>query len=97
MAVLALVACTLTTTRTLEVTATIPQAYQESAYYPLSEPGPYHVGKCQFRFEDANRDIRPVGISVWYPVVLLEDFSGDLPIFNADPDLSSALYPLILS
>lgn len=75
----------------------MPQPTQILAPLPLSEPGPYHVGMRQFAFEDASQDNRPVGISVWYPAVLPEDCSGGLPILNADPDLSSAPYPLILS
>ena len=54
--------------------------------YPLSEPGPYNVGKLTLEFEDPSREDRPVEIRVWYTA------DG-----NHDPDLSGAPYPLILS
>jgi len=58
----------------------------EPCSYPLSDPGPYNVGKLTLEFEDPSRENRPVGIRVWYPV----DSSRE-------PDFSGASYPLILS
>lgn len=74
-------------------------ALQEPAPLPLSEPGPYAVGKRTFEFEDASRDNRPVGVTVWYPAVLPEGSSGDPLQVGVDPapDLSGAPYPLLLS
>lgn len=88
--------------------ATMPQATeeavgvevsQEPAPFPLSEPGPYYAGKRTFAFEDASRDGRQVGITVWHPAVLPEGSTGTKFQVgsNRDPDLSGAPYPLILS
>jgi predicted dienelactone hydrolase len=63
------------------------------------EPGPYYAGKRKIAFEDASRDNRPVGITVWYPAVPAEGSSGTkLQVgTDRDPDRSGASYPLILS
>jgi predicted dienelactone hydrolase len=89
-------------------TATLPQPTGEVAgiedtqapsAYPLSEPGPYYVGKLTLNFEDASRHDRPVGIRVWYPAVLPEGSTGPklLAGEKRDPDRSGAPYPLIVS
>jgi hypothetical protein len=63
----------------------------------LSERGPYHVGTRRLSFKDASRDGRNVGITVWYPALLPSDSTSSRPTADADPDTSSAPYPLILS
>jgi predicted dienelactone hydrolase len=88
-------------------TATLPdtteavdaESTQEPVPFPLSEPGPHYAGKLTLDFEDASRDNRPVGITVWYPALLPEGSSGTkLQVgTNRDPDRSGAPYPLILS
>ena len=72
---------------------------QEPVPFPLLEPGPYYAGKRKYAFEDASRDNRPVGITVWYPAVQPEGSSGTRLQVGADrdPDRSGAPYPLILS
>jgi predicted dienelactone hydrolase len=76
-----------------------PETTQEPVPFPLSEPGPYHVGKQTSSFEDASRDNRRVWITVWYPAVQPEGWSGT-PLrasTNSSPDPSGAPYPLLLS
>jgi predicted dienelactone hydrolase len=70
---------------------------QEPVSFPLSEPGPYHVGVREFSAEDASRDGRKVGVRVWYPAVWPEGESGNRAIPLAEPDRSGAPYPLIVS
>jgi|GEM_PF-517636 len=67
--------------------------------FPLSEPGPYYTGKRTFTFEDASRDGREIGVTVYYPALLPEGSKGTklLAGTNRDPDLSGAPYPLILT
>ena len=89
-----------------QATATVEQAAEETntaeataepAPFPLSEPGPYRVGVREFSTVDTSRDGREVGVRVWYPALWLEDAAGKRTIPKADPDRSSAPYPLILS
>jgi len=82
-----------------QATAAEPQVTQEPAPYPLSEPGPYHVGKRSLALEAASRGNRQVSITVWYPAVQLEGSTGAPTQVGTDlaPDLSGAPYPLILS
>ena len=89
-----------------QATATVEEAAEETtaaesiaepASFPLSEPGPYRVGVRQFSAMDANRDGREVGIRVWYPAVWPEGEGRKRTAPQADPDRSSAPYPLILS
>ncbi|RLC83218.1 MAG: hypothetical protein DRJ03_17835 [Chloroflexi bacterium] len=75
----------------------MPQVTQEPAPLPLSEPGPYHVGKRTFAFEDASRGNRRVSITVWYPALGSEGSASSAPTSDAAPDLSGIPYPLILS
>jgi len=67
--------------------------------YPfvMSEPGLYLVGKRTFMVEDVNRANRLVTINVYYPALQPLESTGSLAISDADPDLSGAPYPLILS
>lgn len=67
------------------------------AAYPLAESGPYHVGTRNFTAEDASRDNRPVGITVWYPALLPQGSTRSGPTKDANSDLSGAPYPLIIS
>jgi len=101
-------AITAPTTTLAQATATVEQITEETAAgevtpepvpFPLSEPGPYNAGKRTFAFQDASRDNRQIGITVWYPAVLPEGSTGtNLQVgTDRDPDLSGAPYPLILS
>ena len=66
--------------------------------FPLSQPGSYDFGTRQnYRFTDAARADRKVGLTVWYPAVLPDDAAPSDYNFKAEPDLSGAPYPLILS
>jgi len=82
-----------------QATAIVSQVAPEPVIFPLSEPGPYHVGKRSFAFEDASRGNRQVGITVWYPAVQPVGSIGNPLRVGIDlaPDLSGAPYPLILS
>lgn len=67
--------------------------------FPLSKPGAYDFGTLlNQRFKDPSRADRAVGLTVWYPAILPEEDAAPSEYnFNADPDLSGAPYPLILS
>lgn len=66
--------------------------------FPLSKPGLYDFGTRQnFAFTDAARGDRKVRLTVWYPAVLPEDAPPSDYNNNAQPDLSGAPYPLMLS
>lgn len=95
--ILALIACSPAVTTPPPATATLPQASPGPVILPLSERGPYPVGRRMFTFEDASRENREIGITVWYPAVRPADSTGSGPIPDADPDISGAPYPLILS
>ncbi len=97
LAMLVLVACCPPITTVPQVAATVPPATQEPAPLPLSEPGPYHVGMRTFASEDASRDNRQVGITVWYPALQPQEATYSGPTNDAAPDLGGAPYPLILS
>jgi predicted dienelactone hydrolase len=84
----------------VEITQAVDvESTEEPVPFPLSEPGPYYTGKRTFTFEDASRDGREIGVTVFYPAVLPEGSKGDklLAGTNRDPDLSGAPYPLILT
>jgi len=96
------------TPTTVPSTATLPQPTGEApdiedtqapSAYPLSEPGPYYVGKLTLDFEDSSRHNRLVGIRVWYPAVLPEGSTGSKLQAGEkrDPDRNGAPYPLIVS
>jgi predicted dienelactone hydrolase len=70
--------------------------------FPLSEPGPYDFGtrggfSNLYVFTDPSRDGREVSLKVWYPAKLPEDAEPSDYNTDAEPDLSGAPYPLILS
>jgi predicted dienelactone hydrolase len=96
------------TTTPAQATANIPQVSEEVAateatpepdLFPLSEPGPYYVGKRTYTFKDASRDGRQVRVTIYYPALRPEGSTGTqlLAGTDRDPDLSSAPYPLILT
>lgn len=65
--------------------------------FPLSEPGSYDFGTRLYgEFIDPTRD-RKINITVWYPAILPENAPPSDYNFDAQPDLSGAPYPLILS
>lgn len=88
------------TQKTNHMTTPIKPTYTlDSGPFPLSNPGPYMIGKRSYSLLDASRDKRPVTITIWYPALLSES-SSDAPFIvghDRDPDLSGAPYPLILS
>jgi predicted dienelactone hydrolase len=97
MVVCLLAACSPAISKAPQVTTTGPTEAQKSNPYPLSEPGPYHVGVRSYTFTDAERNGREVAISVYYPAVPPDGTTGTGPFPNADPDPQDAPYPLILS
>jgi len=76
---------------------TAAEATPLSNPFPLSEPGPYQIGKRQVSFVDDSRGGREVSLSVYYPAILPEGETGKLPSRDAEPDLSGAPYPMLLS
>lgn len=105
LTILVLAACGSAPTTTLQATATVPQhmptaseSTQEPASFPLSEPGPYHVGiRRNFVFQDASRGGREVTITIWYPAAIPQDSTSAPPTSDAVADPTGAPYPLILS
>jgi hypothetical protein len=67
------------------------------APYKLAQNGQYYVGMRTVQFRDESRGGRQVSVTVWYPAVKPADSASSMPIRDADPDLKSAPYPLILS
>ena len=66
--------------------------------FPLSESGKYDIGKRQYSgFVDSNRDNRKISITVWYPAISSEITPPSDHGFDAQPNVSGAPYPLILS
>ncbi|MCJ7623634.1 MAG: hypothetical protein MUO76_09040, partial [Anaerolineaceae bacterium] len=93
-----LVACDFTAAMSaLQASATVPPAAQEPAFFPLSEPGPFHVGTRTFSARDTSRETRLINITVWYPALQPQESTVSGPTKDAVPDLSGAPYPLILS
>jgi len=70
--------------------------------FPLSEPGAYDFGTMggftpKNMFTNASRDNREISIMVWYPAKLPENAEPSDYNIDAEPDMSGAPYPLILS
>jgi predicted dienelactone hydrolase len=86
-----------TTPTTLPQTTSAPVATQEPAAFPLSEPGPYHVGMRTLVSEDSSRAGRRVSITVWYPALPPASEGSADPTRDAEPDPSAAPYPLLIS
>jgi predicted dienelactone hydrolase len=78
-------------------TATIPLDTQEPISFPLSEPGPYVVGKWEQLVIDKNRNDREIKVTIFYPAVKQTDGDDQTITIDAEPDLSGAPYPLILT
>lgn len=70
---------------------------QEAAPFPLGELGPYHAGNQEVAYVDEGRDGREVRVLIWYPAVRETNANGRLVVRGAEPDLSGAPYPLILT
>jgi len=70
--------------------------------FPLSAPGVYDFGTKggfseMYSFVDESRDNREISLMVWYPAKLPENAEPSDYNIDAEPDLSGAPYPLILS
>jgi predicted dienelactone hydrolase len=74
-----------------------PVHAQGSDDYPLAGRGPHAVGTRVFKLKDASRNDRAVNIMVWYPALLPADAANEVSVRDAEADLSSAPYPLILA
>ncbi len=60
---------------------------------PLSQPGPYFVGKRRYTLESQGEKLE---ITVWYPAIKPENYPGSVA-HKAAPDAQGAPYPLLLS
>jgi len=70
-----------------------PPATQTPVPMPLSQTGPYFVGKRMYTLEDEGQKLE---ITVWYPAIKPEGYPGSVAS-KAAPDTSGAPYPLLLS
>jgi len=70
---------------------------QQPVPLPLSAPGPYHTGTREYNYEDASREGRKVGVTIWYPALQDAGSTSSTSVRDAKPDLGTAPYPLILS
>lgn len=84
-----------TATFTPMPTLETPDATQTALNYPLSQPGPYFIGKRTYAFKDAQRNHRPIAITLWYPALKPEGYLGTVAK-NAAPDMQAAPYPLLI-
>jgi predicted dienelactone hydrolase len=73
-----------------------PTSSPEPYSLPLSDFGPNFIGKRTYNFVDGSRNDRQVGITVWYPAIKPEDFTGT-SLVDAEPDPTGAPYPMILT
>ena len=94
------------TTTKPQATVTIPhptekpvdaEPAQELATFTLGKPGPYHAGNRRVSYVDESRDDREVEVLIWYPASKQTDEEGKTVVRGAEPDLSGAPYPLILT
>jgi len=77
-------------------TPTLTAVVQADHRFPLSKTGPYFVGKTTHKFGEEIRPGLKASITVWYPAIKPEGYTGDF-LEDAAPDLSVAPYPLLLS
>ena len=77
--------------------ATDLEAGPELGSFPLGEPGPYHAGNREITYVDESRDGREVKVLIWFPALKRTDADGKLVVRDAEPDMSGAPYPLILT
>lgn len=73
-----------------------PTASPEPYTLALSDYGPNFIGKRKYSFEDSSRGDRQVDITVWYPAIKPEGFTGTSAV-DAELDPAGAPYPVILS
>jgi predicted dienelactone hydrolase len=77
-------------------TAFMGRPTPEPYILPLTEYGPKFISKRKYSFEDSSRGDRQVSITVWYPAIKPEGFTGT-SAEDAEPDPAGAPYPVILS
>lgn len=70
-----------------------PAVNQTPIPMPLSQPGPYFVGRRMYTLESQEKELK---ITVWYPAIKPEGYAGTVAN-KAAPDPSGAPYPLLLS
>lgn len=75
----------------------LPQEDSLAALFPLSEPGPYYAGSRSLKFVDESRNGREIRVTLWYPALKETDADGNVIRLNANPDMSEAPYPLVLT
>lgn len=80
----------------LEATAD-PQEVSLAEAFPLSGNGPYFVGTRTHTVVDASRDNREIDLVIYYPALEKKNENGQSIKRDAEPDLSGAPYPLVLT
>jgi predicted dienelactone hydrolase len=79
-----------------------PAHGQDQPALPLSEPGPFAVGRTALTIVDPTHADRDLVTEVWYPAILSDDDLHTMDVFgfrsfqDAEPDTSGAPYPLIV-
>jgi predicted dienelactone hydrolase len=65
--------------------------------FPLSDRGPYWPGNRVYTFIDESRNGRKIEIQIYYPALKEANSQGGTITRDANPDMSGAPYPLILT
>lgn len=84
---------TLTNTANIPRITDTPLATLTPVPMPLSQPGPYFVGKRRYTLESQGEKLE---ITIWYPAIKPENYPGSVA-HKAAPDAQGAPYPLLLS
>lgn len=79
-----------------EATA-ISQEVPLAEAFPLSGNGPYFVGTRVHTIVDASRNNREIDLVIHYPAIEKKNENGQSIKRDAEPDLSDAPYPLVLT
>jgi predicted dienelactone hydrolase len=80
-----------------QIRSSAPYSSPSSASLPLSEPGPFFVGKHTYVVKDESRNGREISLAVYYPAVMHTDADGNPIVVDAEADRGDAPYPLILT
>ncbi|MEE4193749.1 MAG: hypothetical protein V2J07_00990 [Anaerolineae bacterium] len=78
-------------------TITIPTATKKPNPFPLADPGPYYTSKQTITYMDETHSGREIEVTLYYPAVRENDANGQLIRFEANPDMSGAPYPLVMT
>lgn len=80
-----------------QIRSSTPYSSPTPASLPLSEPGPFFVGKHTYTIKDESRNGREIRLMIYYPAVMHTDSYGNPIVMDAEPDRSGSLYPLIIT